>query len=103
MHQTTNSTQSKEGLCTTCIYVDECGYRTRNDSPVLYCEEFDSFVEKEAEQILGRYDGKMGTIISILEDIQSKYSYLPEKALKLAITTWIISTEFQNAFQFIKN
>ena len=83
MHQSTKPTQHEGDLCTTCIHAEECGYRTRNDSPVLYCEEFDTFVEKEAEQILGRYDGKRGTIISILEDIQSKYSYLPEKALRL--------------------
>ena len=33
--------------------------------------------------ILGKYDGRPGGLIAILEDIQKKYSYLPQKALTI--------------------
>jgi NADH-quinone oxidoreductase subunit E len=37
----------------------------------------------EVEKILGKHNQDMGGLISILEDIQAKYSYLPHDALKI--------------------
>ena len=34
------------------------------------------------ERIIGNHQGELGSLISILEDIQEKYSYLPEEALR---------------------
>ncbi len=31
-----------EGLCATCVHADACSYRARNESPVVYCEGFDT-------------------------------------------------------------
>lgn len=36
----------------------------------------------EVEEIVEKFSGQRGELISILEEIQSKYSYLPEAALK---------------------
>jgi NADH-quinone oxidoreductase subunit E len=37
---------------------------------------------QEIKEIVDRHSGERGDLISILEDIQSKYSYLPEDALR---------------------
>ena len=37
------------GLCTTCNYAEECKNATNSTSPVIYCEEFDDFVEQKTD------------------------------------------------------
>lgn len=82
MNSSPEPSSAETGLCLTCIHVEKCTIRTEKDEPVLVCEEFEGRIEKEAKEILDRHDGKMGSIIAILEDIQAKYSYLPEEALR---------------------
>lgn len=38
-------------------------------------------MHKDFEKIKSAYQGKKSEIIPILQDIQSKYGYLPEKAM----------------------
>lgn len=37
------------GLCTTCNYAGECVSATNSTNPVIYCEEFDNFVEQKTD------------------------------------------------------
>ncbi len=75
----------QEGLCATCKYIDECSLSIRKNQPVLYCEEFDPSprIDDEVDSILYRTNGGGGGLISILQDIQATYSYLPAEILKL--------------------
>jgi NADH:ubiquinone oxidoreductase subunit E len=38
--------------------------------------------QKKIENIIGDHQGELGSLISILEDIQEKYNFLPEEALR---------------------
>jgi len=69
------------GLCVTCSKVEDCGYLKMDPKPRIYCEDFD---DREAVyKIVRKHNGKSGSIIAILEEIQSKYSYLPAKELNI--------------------
>ena len=83
MKQSHMPSSARSGLCTTCIRAEDCTLSSQKDTPVLFCEEFEELIEIGAKKILEKHNGKMGSIIAILEDIQSKYSYLPQEALKL--------------------
>lgn len=37
------------GLCSTCNYAGECKNATNSTAPVIFCEEFDDFVEQKDE------------------------------------------------------
>jgi len=63
------------GLCATCAHISECTVRKNITEPIWYCEEFDNFIPAPASST------SVG-IISILEDIQGQYGYLPEGALE---------------------
>jgi len=43
----------------------------------------DSVCEEKAEEIVRKYDSSHDSLISILQDVQSEYSYLPESIIKL--------------------
>lgn len=79
--------QSKEmqGLCATCIHVKDCLYRLQARDVIWFCEEFDDFVPPDADiiSVIEKHQAKEAGIIQILQDIQSKYSYLPQKALRV--------------------
>ena len=62
------------GICSTCAYAPSCAHRQRSDKPVWYCEEFDNFIPAPKK-------AASSGLISILEDIQGKYGYLPQGAL----------------------
>lgn len=66
-------------LCTTCVSLKTCSERTGFMQPVFFCEEFDDTVVIE---ILQKHTDKAGGLIAILEEIQNKYGYLPEKELR---------------------
>ncbi len=66
-------------LCTTCVSLKICSDRTGFKRPVFFCEEFDDSVVIE---ILQKRTDKAGSLIAILEEIQNKYGYLPEKELR---------------------
>lgn len=42
---------------------------------------------EDVVSIVKKHSGERGSMISILEDIQAKYSYLPDEALKIVATT----------------
>jgi len=67
-------------LCTTCVYLDECTKRKNLKRPIWFCEEFDDYVTTE---ILKKHDDKPGGLISILEEIQAQYGYLPKETLEM--------------------
>ncbi len=74
------------GLCATCIHVEGCLLRNRNDGePIWFCEEFDDRppIDKDVAGILSGEQENGGGLISIMQDIQGKYSYLPAKALRI--------------------
>jgi NADH-quinone oxidoreductase subunit E len=83
MKQTPTPSSARGGLCTTCSKAEDCTLSSQKDTPVIFCEEFEELVEIGAKKILEKHNGKKGSIIAILEDIQSKYSYLPQEALRL--------------------
>ncbi len=41
----------------------------------------------DVKKILDKHDGDFGELIAILEDIQAKYSYLPQQELKCIYIT----------------
>jgi len=65
-------------LCTTCNYESECTRRKIHKHPIWFCEEFDDYITAE---ILQKHDDKPGGLISILEEIQAQYGYLPKENL----------------------
>lgn len=69
-------------LCVTCSSFNICTQKTNIKRPILYCEEFDNTLVAE---VLQKYSGKAGGLIAILEEIQSKYGYLPEETLKAIV------------------
>jgi NADH-quinone oxidoreductase subunit E len=62
------------GLCTTCAHMSDCTFRKNTAEQIWYCEEFDNFIPAPARTT-------SRGLISILEDIQGQYGYLPEGAL----------------------
>jgi NADH-quinone oxidoreductase subunit E len=63
------------GLCRTCAHISDCTFRKNTAKPIWYCEEFDNFIPAPART-------PNRGLISILEDIQGQYGYLPEGALE---------------------
>ncbi|MBN2493638.1 MAG: NAD(P)H-dependent oxidoreductase subunit E [Deltaproteobacteria bacterium] len=80
----TKAAQPKEtlGLCSNCIHLATCTLRGDGTQPILFCEEHECFTPDEIREIVEEHDLALGGIISILESIQSKYGYLPRKALE---------------------
>ena len=78
-------TKSARGLCSTCIRDATCAFPRDPEQPVLECEEFEGeiFSPKETLKIVDKFAGEKGGLIAILEEMQTKYGYLPEKALKI--------------------
>ena len=83
MNRSAERSPQRSGLCITCIREKDCTLSVKQKAPVMFCEEFEEQIEVEAKKILDKHNGRMGSIIAILEDIQAKYSYLPQEALKL--------------------
>jgi len=76
---------SFDGLCLTCRWTATCTFPRDPVKPVLQCEEFEGedFTPETAIKIVEKHSGTEGELISILEEIQAKYGYLPQSALKL--------------------
>jgi NADH-quinone oxidoreductase subunit E len=76
---------SNSGLCLTCAWVSTCTFPKDPEKPVLQCEEFESeeFKSETTLKIVEKYTGEQGELISILEEVQAKYGYLPQRALKI--------------------
>ena len=58
---------------------------------------------EEVSQILARHKGKQGELISVLEDIQARYSYLPQEYLReVAVQTGRALTDVYGVATFYK-
>ncbi|MFC2084126.1 NAD(P)H-dependent oxidoreductase subunit E [Bacteroidota bacterium] len=68
-------------LCTTCIYYKTCTSKKNLKRPIWFCEEFDDYISTEVLKKHGN-GNNAGGLISVLEEIQAKYGYLPENTLK---------------------
>ncbi|MEO0114965.1 MAG: NAD(P)H-dependent oxidoreductase subunit E [candidate division WOR-3 bacterium] len=73
------------GLCSTCIKAATCTFPRDPNRPVLECEEFEgeTFSPEGTIKIVERFAKEKGSLIAILEEMQQKYGYLPEKALRI--------------------
>lgn len=71
------------GLCATCIHVEACEYLKSFGPAKINCDEFEGIESGVLNAIIDKHNTDHGGLISILEAIQTKYSYLPEKALRL--------------------
>jgi len=67
-------TSELTGLCMTCAHAPDCNMRERSKEPVWFCEMFDNTMVFSVSKRTG--------LISMLEDIQGRYGFLPEGALK---------------------
>ena len=81
----TTKPKSYAGLCVTCRWTATCTFPRDPEKPVLQCEEFegDDFKPEAASKIVEKHIGEQGELISILEEIQAKYGYLPQNAMQL--------------------
>jgi len=58
----------------------------------------------DVSEIVEKYDKKKGGLISILEDIQAKYTYLPEEALRqVSVNTGRSLTDIYGVATFYKS
>lgn len=48
--QRESSEEQLAGLCTTCNHAKGCAFRRDPTRPVVYCDEFDSYVAPEVEE-----------------------------------------------------
>ena len=76
---------SYSGLCSTCAWSATCTFPRDPEKPVLQCEEFEGedFKPETTLKIVEKHAGEQGELISILEEMQAKYGYLPQSALKI--------------------
>lgn len=71
------------GLCTTCSAAPTCRLPRDPAQPVIECEEFDRMRSAPGiDEILERHRETKGGLISILQDVQGRYGYLPGPALR---------------------
>ncbi len=73
------------GLCSTCIKSATCTFPRDPARPILECGEFEgeTFSPEATIKIVEKFAGEKGGLIAILEEMQTKYGYLPDKALKI--------------------
>ena len=71
------------GLCATCVHTEACEYLKSFGPPKINCDEFEGIKPDILLAIIDKHHADHGGLISILEAIQAKYSYLPEKALRM--------------------
>jgi NADH:ubiquinone oxidoreductase subunit E len=71
------------GICSTCNQVSTCAYRLKNKGLVIWeCDLYESYETPDVLEIVEKYKDKPGAVISILEEIQATYGYLPPDMLK---------------------
>lgn len=85
MPKVEDSKQSATGLCATCIKAATCTFPRDPKHPILECEEFEgeTFSPERVIKIVEKFAEEKGGLIAILEEMQAKYGYLPEKALRI--------------------
>ena len=73
----------RRGLCETCSAAAACTLPFDPGRPVVECEEFDGMRTLEGvAEIVDRHRGERGELISMLQDVQGRYGYLPGHALR---------------------
>jgi len=71
------------GICSTCSQAANCSYRLKNEGLVIWeCDLYENYETPGVVKIAEKYEGKPGSVISILEEIQATYGYLPPDMLK---------------------
>jgi len=73
------------GLCSTCDNSATCTFPRDPNLPVMECEEFqgETISPEVTMSIVEKHGDEQGKLISILEEMQTRYGYLPESALKV--------------------
>ncbi|HUU55702.1 MAG TPA: NAD(P)H-dependent oxidoreductase subunit E [bacterium] len=72
------------GICSTCIHAAACAHRLKNaDVAVWECDLFESYETPSLLEVVENHAGERGAVMSILEEIQGKYGYLPPRALQV--------------------
>ncbi len=70
------------GVCSTCIHAPTCVLRLRSaDVAIWECDLFESYETPRLYEAVETHLGRRGAIMAMLEEIQSKYGYLPAGAL----------------------
>ncbi len=71
------------GICSTCNLAPTCMTLNRNPDLVVWeCEEFDNYEAPRVRGIVAKHVGRPGGLMAMLEEIQSRYGYLPRHALR---------------------
>lgn len=71
------------GICASCIHAPVCFYRQRERGSAIWeCDLYAGYDAPSLREVTAKYRGQRGAVIAMLQDIQSKYGYLPPGALK---------------------
>jgi len=72
-------------LCISCTHLQGCKERSKREAPILACDLFEEgdWNVDLVKALIDMHRDQRGGLISILEGIQARYSYLPESALRL--------------------
>ncbi len=72
------------GLCTTCNLAPSCSFRERSqDLAIWECDLFEDYQTPSFISAIEPHIGKRGAVMAMLEEIQSKYGYLPPQSLNI--------------------
>lgn len=75
---------TSRGICTTCIHAPTCAHRLKNAEVTIWeCDLFESYEAPRLYEAVETHLGRRGAIMAMLEEIQSKYGYLPAGGLKV--------------------
>lgn len=73
----------EKSICTTCYKLKKCTLIKSKTEPVIFCEEYDESltvdIPKLVNDLIQRHNGHL---VSVLENIQSTYNYLPEDIIR---------------------
>jgi NADH-quinone oxidoreductase subunit E len=72
-------------ICISCMHLPGCRLRSKQEEPVLSCDLFEEgeWSADLVAALIDKHRDQRGGLISILEGVQAKYGYLPEKALRI--------------------
>lgn len=71
------------GICSTCNQVASCTYRLKNEGLVIWeCDLYESYETPNVLEVIEKYGERRGAVISMLEEIQATYGYLPPETLR---------------------
>jgi len=44
------SSSKEQGICSTCVHLENCEHRRKTTGPIWFCEDFDDYVPEKAER-----------------------------------------------------